>query len=392
MKHINITDKSQCCGCTACASICAHNAITMRPDALGFMFPEVDESKCVECGLCEKVCAFHPDYDQSLNLPQPEACGVRHKELSEIERSQSGGAFVLLTDYFINGLQGVIYGVGYKGYFRAAHKRAETIEERNEFRGSKYVQSDLAGVFKQVKNDLKAGRKVCFSGTPCQVAGLASFIGKKLRANLYLIDIVCHGVPAPKVWEDYLQHIEEKENDKIIAVNFRDKKPGGWHSFIQTFTFSGRKIHPDTYIHIYDSALSVRHSCNVCHYTNMARPSDVTIGDLWGVEKIDSRFAADNRGCSLLLANTEKGREWFEKIKHRADLLPIRHLDDCKQPQLCHPSAPNPLRNAFEADYAQHGFKQTMTKYGFIGYKNQLRKYAGYPFRLAKRILRRLLP
>ena len=147
---INISAPSQCCGCTACASICAHHAITMQPDVLGFLYPKVDVSKCVECGLCEKVCAFNENYDKSLNLPKPLAYGASHKDMNEVATSRSGAAFIALSDRILeNG--GIIYGAGYTDHFRVVHKRAETKEQRNEFKGSKYVQSDLTGIFQQIK-------------------------------------------------------------------------------------------------------------------------------------------------------------------------------------------------------------------------------------------------
>ena len=206
---IKITNLADCCGCTACASICTHDAITMKPDKLGFLYPEVDESKCTDCGLCEKVCAFHDNYDKSMNLPLPDAYAARHKDMREVETSRSGAAFIAISDYIIeNG--GVVYGAGYTDHFRVVHKRAVTKEERNEFKGSKYVQSDLNNVFRKVKDDLKNGKVVMFSGTPCQTAGLNSYVGKKLRENLFLVDIVCHGVPAPFLWRDYISYLEKK--------------------------------------------------------------------------------------------------------------------------------------------------------------------------------------
>lgn len=233
---IQITDKSQCCGCTACASICAHDAITMQPDTLGFLYPVVDKDKCVDCGLCEKVCAFNDHYDTSLNLPKPDAYAARHKDMKEVETSRSGAAFIAISDYVLeNG--GVVYGAGYTDHFRVVHKRAVTKEERDEFKGSKYVQSDLTGVFRRVKQDLKDGLTVLFSGTPCQTAGLHSYIGKKLRANLILVDIVCHGVPGPYIWRDYIAYLEKKQGDKICWVNFRDKQKFGWKAHHETFKF-----------------------------------------------------------------------------------------------------------------------------------------------------------
>ena len=237
---IRITDKAKCCGCTACASICPHDAITMQPDALGFLYPVVDESKCTDCGLCEKVCAFHENYDKSQNLPEPLAYAARHKDMREVETSRSGAAFIALSDWVLR-LGGVVYGAGYADHFRVVHKRATSKEERDEFKGSKYVQSDLNTVFRQVKKDLKDGLTVLFSGTPCQTSGLASYVGKRLRENLYLVDIVCHGVPGPYLWRDYLAYLEKKQGSRICWVNFRDKQEYGWAAHRETFKFVKKK-------------------------------------------------------------------------------------------------------------------------------------------------------
>lgn len=233
---IEVKSPSDCCGCSACASVCAHNAIVMQPDALGFLYPKVNKDLCVGCGLCERVCSFNPNYDKTMNLALPNAYAVRHKNMDEIERSRSGAAFVAISDYILeNG--GVVYGAGYAEHFRVIHKRATSKEERDEFRGSKYVQSDLNNVFRQVKEDLKNGLIVLFSGTPCQTSGLNSFVGKKLRDNLFLVDIVCHGVPSPYIWDDYLNFLEKKQGQKICWVNFRDKQEFGWTAHKETFKF-----------------------------------------------------------------------------------------------------------------------------------------------------------
>lgn len=233
---IRITNPADCCGCTACESVCPRNAITMQPDAMGFLYPMVDAGKCIECGLCEEVCAFNDHYDHTENLPEPLAYGARHKNMCEVETSRSGAAFIALSDVVLRA-GGVVYGAGYADHFRVVHKRATTAEERDEFKGSKYVQSDLTGVFRQVKKDLQDGLTVMFSGTPCQTAGLASYIGKRLRANLFLVDIVCHGVPSPYIWRDFIDYIEKKHGDKVCWVNFRDKQKYGWAAHYETFNF-----------------------------------------------------------------------------------------------------------------------------------------------------------
>lgn len=338
---IQIKDKADCCGCTACASICPKDAITMEPDTLGFKYPKVDLSKCIDCGLCEKVCAFNDNYDKSLNLKEPEIYAARHKDIHEIETSRSGAAFIAISDYILeNG--GIVYGVGYKDHFRVAHKRATTKEERNEFKGSKYVQSDLDGIFRQVKEDLKQGNTVLFSGTPCQTAGLNSYIGKKLRENLVLVDIVCHGVPSPYIWRDYLTYLENKYKSKVVKVDFRDKSRIGWSGHIESFIFdNGKKIESKIYTILFQQNIMLRQSCGKCFFTNFKRPSDLTIGDYWGWKKISDNFNADNKGCSLVFINTKKGYEIFLVISKFMHLIHA-NMNLCIQPNLIKPSIVNP--------------------------------------------------
>ena len=352
---IQIKDKADCCGCTACASICPKDAITMEPDTLGFKYPKVDLDKCIDCGLCEKVCAFNDNYDKSLNLKEPEIYAARHKDMHEIETSRSGAAFIAISDYILeNG--GIVYGVGYKDHFRVAHKRATTKEERNEFKGSKYVQSDLDEIFRQVKEDLKQGNTVLFSGTPCQTAGLNSYIGKKLRENLVLVDIVCHGVPSPYIWRDYLAYIEKKYKNEVLKVNFRDKTRIGWSGHIESFVFeNGEKIESKIYTDLFYKHIMLRPSCGNCHYTNFKRPSDITLADFWGWEKTDPNINIDDKGISLIFVNTGKGCVLLDKIKDRTTIIPTE-MENCIQPNLKHPTKFNPKWNSFEQEYKRKGF------------------------------------
>ena len=385
---IQINDPIDCCGCSACASVCAHGAITMKPDALGFLYPMVNTDKCTGCGLCEKVCAFHDDYDRSLNLLQPTAYGARHKEIKEMESSRSGAAFIALSDY-IMGQGGVVYGAGYTDHFRVVHKRANTKEQRNEFKGSKYVQSDLGDTFRQVKQDLKAGLTVLFSGTPCQTAGLHSFVGSRLRDNLILVDIVCHGVPSPYIWRDYIKYLEGKANAEIVHVDFREKEQCGWRAHKEAFRYSdtkrGKEI-KETYTHLFYKHIMFRHSCGVCKYTNLQRPSDITIADFWGWEKTNPTANSDDKGLSLVLCNTEKGRQLFESVKERMNIFPAE-LSNCMQPNLKQPSAIHPQRMDFERDYARKGFVYVMKRYGNIGWRYKVERYMGKIKRAIKRII-----
>lgn len=360
---IQITNPSDCCGCTACVSICPHNAIKMKPDALGFLYPHVDTSNCTNCGLCEKICAFTTSYDRSLNLKEPLAFAARHNDIHEVETSRSGAAFIALSDYILE-KGGIIYGAGYIDHFRVAHKRATNKIERDEFKGSKYVQSDLSSIFQQVKQDLKNGLIVMFSGTPCQTAGLNSFVGKKLRENLFLVDIVCHGVPGPYVWRDYLSFLEKKYKSPIIQVNFRNKIKFGWAAHFETYTFKGGvEVNKHSYTYFFSKNIICRKSCEKCYYTNLERPSDITLADFWGWEKSNPNLNKDDKGISLLLVNTEKGKHLFNLIIDKLHITPVT-LNDCLQPHLKFPAKANQYRNSFEYDYSHKGFKYAFYKYG----------------------------
>lgn len=368
---IKIIDKSQCCGCTACANICPREAILMEPDDLGFMYPKIEFDKCIDCGLCDKVCSFNDNYDKSLNLDEPDIYAARNKNIREIETSRSGAAFIAISDRVLE-LSGVVYGVGYLDHFRVVHKRATTKKERDEFKGSKYVQSDLGNIYSQVKQDLMDGLIVLFSGTPCQTSGLASFIGHKLRKNLILVDIVCHGVPSPYIWRDYISYLEEKNKNKIVQVDFRDKSRVGWSGYIESFVFSnGKKLESVLYRNLFFKDIMIRKSCSVCHFTNYNRPSDFTIGDFWGWQRASKDFNIDNKGCSLLLVNSSKGRSFFRDVSERLNLIKTNRLY-CTQPNLIKPTGLSKYADEFASDYKKYGFIMIIKKYGKTSFKSNL--------------------
>lgn len=361
---IKITDLSRCCGCTACASICSHNAIVMQPDALGFLYPEVDKDKCVDCGLCEKVCAFNNRYDTSMNFEEPIAYGARHKDINEVETSRSGAAFIAISDYILE-QGGVVYGAGYTGHFRVVHKRATTKKERDEFKGSKYVQSDMNTVFRQVKNDLRNGLMVLFSGTPCQTAGLNSYVGRQLRQNLWLIDIICDGVPSPRFYFDYISSVEAKFGN-ITSFCFRDKSILGWASHKESYIVRGKKHFSNKYTYVFCRRILSRKSCGRCPYTNMKRPSDITLADFWGFEKTCSWLNSDNKGISLLLINTDKGCKLVDNISGSIDKQ-IVNLEHAIQPNLLHTHPLSKRAEKCYSDYVKYGYRYVMFKYGEKG-------------------------
>lgn len=380
---IKINNPEDCCGCTACASICAHDAIAMKPDNLGFLYPKVDELKCIECGLCEKVCAFNGSYDKSLNLPKPDVYGARHKDMNEVMKSRSGAAFAAISDYILEH-GGVVFGAGYKDHFRVAHKRAKNKEERDEFRGSKYVQSDLNGVFFQVKKDLKNGVTVLFSGTGCQCAGLNAYVGKKLRSNLVIVDIVCHSVPGPYLWRDYLNWLEKKHSGSIVSFNFRNKTEYGWKAQVETFALNNGEEHSsELFAKLFQSCLIMRPSCTKCHFCNTTRPSDLTLADFWDRGNNFPEVNKDNKGESLLLINTEKGRAIFDAVKDKLDYFQTTP-DKIMQTHLREPTKIHPQAKQFGKYYEKYGFDRTMKHFGFIGWRYKMSQ-------LMKRILKRFV-
>lgn len=327
---IRFGNKNQCSGCTACANSCPYQAIRMQPDRLGFCYPVVDETVCTDCGICEAVCPFHPSAED-IDLPLSYA--VRHRDMQQVAASQSGAAFIALSDWVLE-QGGIVYGVGYAEGFCVVHKRAVTSEERDEFRGSKYVQSDLGSLFLQIKTDLQAGEWVLFSGTPCQTAGLQAFIKEPLRERLLLVDVVCHGVASPFVWKDYLQYLEQHYKQKLVSVNFRDKK-FGWHSHRESFGLAdGQVVYPD--FTVYQDGL-LRPSCGVCPFAGLSHQADITMGDFWGIEKTSLAKQDDNKGWSLVLCHTAKGKTVFQTVAPSLWVYPLQ-VEDCLQPNLQHPT------------------------------------------------------
>ena len=242
-------------------------------------------------------------------------------------------------------------------------------------RGSKYVQSDLGETFRDVAKELREKKLVLFSGTGCQIAGLRSFIKTKRidDQNLILCDIVCHGVPSPRVWEENVRYLEKKNGQRIVRANFRDKNLFGWHSSISSFVLEdGKIITSDRYNLAFGLSYINRRSCDICHFTNFKRPSDITLGDFWGLKKLNSSLDSENKGVSLVLINSDKGKRIFESIQKELVFFESNTLE-CKQPNLESPTTPSPNRDAFERIFLSKGYYAAIQSFPQLKIKSKMR-------------------
>lgn len=296
---IKIADKSSCCGCEACRNVCPRQCITMQEDREGFVYPEVDATACVDCGLCETVCpVLHPG---QRRLPV-EAYAARNRDESVRLASSSGGVFTRLAEWILD-RGGVVFGARFNEKWEVVHDYAETREALARFRGSKYVQSRIGDTYRQAERFLKEGRMVLFTGTSCQIAGLKRFLRREYD-NLLAVDVICHGVPSPKVWRRYLNDLTEGTPESISSVSFRDKQEG-WRNYrlsikAKETELSHVRPYMGVYSRLYLFELMSRPSCHTCPSKGGRSCSDMTLGDFWGIERVDPAFD-DDRGCSVVL-------------------------------------------------------------------------------------------
>lgn len=353
--------KYDCCGCTACYSVCPVNAIRMVADDEGFQYPVVNQSVCVNCKMCESVCPLRAGNKHSDPI---NVYAAKNKQEAVRLCSSSGGIFSLLADY-IEAQGGVIYGAAFDEQFTVRHMRTEAAGEWKKFCVSKYTQSDMGNTFWSVRADLDSGRMVLFSGTPCQVDGLKRYLkGARVSCDgLVTCDIVCHGTPSPKVWADYLDYLVKRTGRQIGCVSFRDKEKTGWHN--STLTIKDGKeqmilketMKENFFSKLFFSHLILRPSCHRCQYAGFRRPGDFTLGDFWGIEKNHPRFD-DDKGISLVMVHTEKGQKIWQEIQSGAESFPVTK-EQCVQPPLVAPSQEHPDRESFWCWYQRYGFQRT---------------------------------
>ncbi len=320
--YLTNNDKQKCYGCRACEEICPRKCITMEEDIETFFYPKINKEKCINCGLCHKICPANFTFEKSKNQ---KAVAAVHKDNDIVFGSSSGGAFTAIVNSFFDE-NTVVFGVCYDENLKVKHDCAYSAEDTKRFRKSKYVQSDTNGCYTKIKQMLDEGKKVLFTGTPCQVAALKAFIGNAECERLVCVDLVCHGVMSQKLFD---KHISEISDKKVKEYNFRYKKflNGKYNSRTAEIIFDDGKtiiseIKDDAYLKAYYSRLAYRPSCKTCKFATSSRVSDITIADAWGIEAVYPELNT-LKGCSLIISNTKKGEILLSSLEKYMDVYDV---------------------------------------------------------------------
>ncbi len=362
------SQKEKCCACGACASVCPNDAIRMKPDSCGFIYPHIEDAKCIKCFQCTKVCAFQNAPPTHTPLKTYAAAA---KDDALIQQSSSGGLFSVFA---LNVLRqgGAVYGTALQlsdAMLTARHIRIDSPHQLEILRGSKYVQSDMGDTYRQVKKDLAAQRRVLFSGTPCQVGGLYAFLGSEYD-NLLTAEVICHGVPSGNMFRDFLSCERKKLRAKeILSFSFRDKSKGqrsvcrikytDSHGATRQKLYGGNLL---SYILLFYRSAICRPSCYACPYATGKRCADITLGDYWGFHAEHPQLEeginlTDAKGVSCLLVNTPKGAAQAEDIAQSLVLLPSEFAKAARHnAQLCAPVNIPQNREAVLKLYEESGY------------------------------------
>lgn len=351
---INITDKSECCGCTACANACPNKAIKMTPDEEGFLYPFINKNYCIECGLCVKVCPIQQKYE--IMPRNVDSYVLRTKEDDVLMKSTSGGFVTPLAEYILEH-DGVVCAAAYDKDFTVKHIMIESVDRQKleKIRGSKYVQSDLNDCFKRIKNYLEQGVFVCFIGTTCQVSGLKAFLRRDYEW-LITVDLVCHGVPSPKLWSKYLHYQKNKYHSEIREISFRNKTYG-YHSGTMKICFSSGETYlgsarVDYMLKSFFKEIASRPSCYRCAFKTKNRCSDYTIYDCWHADQLIEKLRDDDKGWTNLIVQSEKGKKLLTQLRYKYEMYPsdTEKAIELDGIMVKKSATPHPKRNVFYKD------------------------------------------
>jgi len=320
-----------CTGCSACYSICPENCIKMVADEEGFLYPKiVEKEKCLDCKLCSECCPLIKEIDRKKD-GYPKTYAAMNKNEDIRKKSSSGGIFYLLAEEIIF-QNGIVFGAKFSSEFSVIHGSENTIKGIAEFYGSKYVQSTVGETFRECKENLDGGKIVLYSGTPCQIEGLKAFLQCEYE-NLYCVDIICMSVPSPKLWEKYINWQNLCYESTTQKISFRYKNPN-WKQKSMRIEFNNGLVYldrlsKDPYGRIFGSEIGSRYSCYDCRFRTINRSSDITIADFWGIGNILPEMD-DDKGTSLIMVNTSKGENLFEKMNSKCKTMSVKIEDGIK--------------------------------------------------------------
>ena len=365
-------NKEECCGCSACLNICSKHAINMIQDKKGYLYPKINHDLCINCRLCEQVCPLKNKLE--TNEFKKIEKKKKNKDRHERENSSSGGIFIEIAKYILN-VDGVVYGVELTDDFQVRHGRATKLEDIRKFQGSKYVQSDKGDIFYKVQKDLTEGKKVLFTGTPCEISGLKKFLRKKYD-NLYTLDLICHGVPSRELLNTFLKGKVKLYSSPIKNLKFRDKKFGWRNQEISIEFENGKKYHApiwvDNFYRLFTNNYILRDSCYSCRFSNLERQGDITIGDFWNLKNVDDNFE-DELGVSSIIINSKNGENLFKIVQDKFEVIECS-LNDINQNNLNNPSAKPTNYEEFQNTINEKGFEYCLKKYGSMKFFEKIRR------------------
>lgn len=357
--------ENNCCACGACISKCPTQALSWTHNEKGFKFPLITAKKCIQCKLCINICPILSDYKSSTYHQKVYAAVNKNKD--QLKQSASGGVFSAIASKIISD-SGCVFGCAYNNAMQPEIIMIENECEIEKLQGSKYVQSSNEDIYSKVEKQLKAGRKVLYSATPCYCAGLKKYLGKEYD-NLYCMEIICHGVPSPKIFDDYIKILEKNLGGKIIDLNFRDKKRG-WGALIKVSYNRNNKIREQYfsleesyYLSHFWNANNYRDVCYECNYARTQRVSDIAIGDYWGVKKHHPAIDTIN-GVSVVITGSEKGEKLLNQVKEYLEIIDskIEYATE-ENGNISYPSQKNESANYFWQMYFAHGSEYIKNEY-----------------------------
>lgn len=388
LQRLDIIPSKDCCGCEACANICPKDCIAMLPDEQGFLRPQFDEQVCIHCDLCRKACPILSNSPREVS-PTILACKNRDDEVRA--KSSSGGVFTAIASTIIAD-GGAVYGAAFNEKLEVEHVRIDTIEELARLRGSKYTQSRIGDCYTRAKEDLRNGLKVLFTGTPCQIGGLRTYLGKEYE-ELYCIEVVCHGVPSPLIFRHYLDSLERANGAKATSFRFRDKTESWQHYSLSAQFANGNAMRQrgaeNPFQRGFIADLYTRPSCTDCRFKNFVSGADITLGDFWGSGIFGTEYN-DDRGISLVCINSRKGEGLFDRAK--GGLFDIRSstLEDATRfnPCIVRSTTMHPKSAQFWKRYQSEDFGGLVTRLLHVpAWKIKLRSLPAYAKAAVKKII-----